>query len=160
MVKHILAFCLLLNFALAYGQNDLLNHKVTLHVKNATLDSVLEMITQQTGVNFSYSNQSIQSERTIAIIAEDKTLTEVLNEISKNLHLQFKVVKDQVVIKAAKENRPKRKSSPSAAMSGMQKPRIAARSNHLGPNITIRDHQQQLWLLFAHIAPRFVRFTI
>ena len=103
MVKHILAFCLLLNFALAYGQNDLLNHKVTLHVKNATLDSVLEMITQQTGVNFSYSNQSIQSERTISIIAEDKPLTEVLNEISEKLHLQFKEVKDQVVIKAAKE---------------------------------------------------------
>ncbi len=102
-LKHILIFSGFLISIWVQGQENILQKKVTIDIQDGSLESVLEIITRQTGIHFSYSSQSIQMEQKLSIQVEEGSLGEVFEKISKALKLEFKVVKNQVVIKPVKE---------------------------------------------------------
>jgi len=60
------------------------------------------MITAQTNINFSYNSKAIPPDQPVTINISNVTLKKTLLEISSDLDLDFKVVKNQVVLKPAK----------------------------------------------------------
>ncbi|MBM3435183.1 MAG: hypothetical protein FJY07_03070 [Bacteroidetes bacterium] len=86
----------------AMGQEALLYKTISLKVTDQPLEKVLEKITGQTGINFSYNSRIITG---INITADLnlKPLGVVLDSILQPHKLEFEVVGDQVVIKKIKQ---------------------------------------------------------
>ena len=76
-----------------------MNKKISLDADNVSLDWVLAEITNQTGINFSYNNKSIQSEKTTTLHVRDQSLQQVLNGLSSDYKLEYKIVKEQIILK-------------------------------------------------------------
>ncbi|MEZ5082727.1 MAG: TonB-dependent receptor [Bacteroidales bacterium] len=98
-MKHILLLLLILQFYHVFSQDTLLNKKISLDADNVSLDWVLAEITNQTGINFSYNNKSIQSEKTTTLHVRDQSLQQVLNGLSSAYKLEYKIVKEQIILK-------------------------------------------------------------
>jgi TonB-linked SusC/RagA family outer membrane protein len=79
--------------------------KVSLSLKNASLVRVLSSIKQQTGYNFLYNLDMLNSSKPIDIDVKNEQLTDVLEKCFKDQPLTFLIEEKTVVIKAkAKEN--------------------------------------------------------
>lgn len=73
--------------------------KVSLNVKDAPLNEVLNSISQQSGYNFLYNAVMIQSAKPVSISVADKPFKEVLDECFKDQPLTFVINGNTVVIK-------------------------------------------------------------
>ena len=102
-LKHILLLLLILKFVLVFSQDTLLNKQISLDVEYVSLDHVLTEITKQSGVNFSYYNKSIQSDRTLSLNIKNESLKQVLDKITSDLKLEYKVVKQQIILKPSRK---------------------------------------------------------
>lgn len=63
------------------AQETVLDRKVTLHMRNARIDEVIESIMMQTGVMFIYRDDGVDSDRTVDVDVKDTPLRKVLSEI-------------------------------------------------------------------------------
>ncbi|WP_345948670.1 TonB-dependent receptor [Mucilaginibacter sp. PAMB04274] len=73
--------------------------KVSLSVKNAPLDEVLNNISRQTGYNFIYNAITIKDSRLVNLSVKDRNLTEALELCFRNQPLTFVINQNTVVIK-------------------------------------------------------------
>ena len=76
-----------------------LDREVTLNVKEKKLEYVLNKIEEQTKVMFVFSPKLIQSNRLVTISKSKEKLSAVLNELGSNLHLEYEVAGDKVLLK-------------------------------------------------------------
>ena len=82
------------------GHNqDVLDREVTLNIKEKKLEYVLNKIEEQTKITFVFSPKLIQSSRLVTISKSKEKLSVVLNELSGELHLDYEVVGDKVILK-------------------------------------------------------------
>ncbi len=72
---------------------------VTVSFSDASIDEVFESLNQKTGFNFLYNDKKISRIDGISIKAEDKTLEEVLKELSVAGELQFRRVNSTISVK-------------------------------------------------------------
>src|ERR1700761_8800025 len=86
-------FTLLQVSAATYAQN------VSLSVKNAQLDEVLDKLGKQTGYNFLYNSSLLKTGKTVSIEAKDQQLNTVLEECFKNQPFTYVINGKTVVIK-------------------------------------------------------------
>ncbi len=91
-----LIILLLLNFHLS-AQNNL-QTKITINAKNEPLSEVLNEISIQAQVNFSYNNKEINTDKKISLVARNQTVENVLNILTNDLNLEYKVVEKQIGI--------------------------------------------------------------
>lgn len=92
---------LLLFFQLSYSRGasaqKVLDQKVSIQVKNKTLEKVLDILQQKTSVNFIYSSRvSLTSKTTIA--AQDEKLGELLHKILSPESLDYILIGSSIVI--------------------------------------------------------------
>jgi hypothetical protein len=80
------------------AQTELQNKKVTIRKSKATVETILEKMTAQTGVNFSYSSRSINVEEKISFYVRRVTLEEALIELAKKIPVEYAWVENQVVL--------------------------------------------------------------
>ncbi|MES2616790.1 MAG: secretin and TonB N-terminal domain-containing protein [Bacteroidota bacterium] len=88
--------------ALAQNTTPILDRKVTIKITNQPLGKVLNIISETAGFNFSYSNSVVKVNKLVSIMAENKTVREILDQlfngdigyqqIGNHLVLQKKVV--------------------------------------------------------------------
>lgn len=95
-----MAFFLMLLFHLhlcvfAYAQNS----KVSLKMKNASLETVISELRKQTGVRFFYSQDKVEKVGNLSVNVRDEVLNTVLDELLRNTSLTFTLLDDVVVIK-------------------------------------------------------------
>ena len=87
------------------GQGNPLEIKVSIQLKNKTIEDIIKELHEISGVNFSYSTNYFPTDkRSVEII--DKTIKEALSITFANTHLSFKIVGNQIVIfpKSNKKN--------------------------------------------------------
>lgn len=96
----ILLTILLLTFSLLGQQQDgsVFERRITLNQQNQTLDLILEQISWQANVFFSYDAAILDAERKLSIYAEDKSLFTVLQEIFGNNLYSFSELENQIII--------------------------------------------------------------
>ncbi|MEA3478600.1 MAG: carboxypeptidase-like regulatory domain-containing protein, partial [Bacteroidota bacterium] len=101
-IKYIFVF-FLLSFVFTIHAQDL-NKSITLHVENQPLKEVLNRISAQSGVHFSYSTQLIDTEINITYKAVDKPIREVLEEVLTPNGIAWKEVEGHVVLRPMRQD--------------------------------------------------------
>ncbi len=79
----------------SYSQNK----KLTLHITNEPIVSVLEKIEEQSKFNFFYKTEDMDLQKRVSFNVEDTTIKEILDLIFKDKDISFTVVKKQIVLK-------------------------------------------------------------
>lgn len=74
------------------------SNKVTLNLKNAKIKDVFNEIEKQTDYLFFFSKDKINSESTVTVVVENKSVVEVLNDIFKGTAIRFAVVQNHIVV--------------------------------------------------------------
>ena len=95
--------CMSFSFAHDTKAQDLLNKKVTIHLKKNEVENVLQKIEKLAGINFMYSPELIESKRKVSIDAESKPLSEVLTDFLSPLSINYEVSGQQILLKRKNE---------------------------------------------------------
>lgn len=95
----LLAILLLSETSKAQQQNgSVFENRVTLNLKNQSINSILDQITWQAGVFFSYDATILNSNNKYSIEASDKSLYTVLNQLFNPEEFKFLELENQVII--------------------------------------------------------------
>ena len=94
--KFLLVF--LLNVFLFFGVQAQ-THRVTLNVKETSLEQVIKELEKQTGLQFFYSQDKIEKITGLSLQAKQEDFKTILDRLLKNTVLTFTVMDDVVVIK-------------------------------------------------------------
>jgi TonB-linked SusC/RagA family outer membrane protein len=79
---------------------EILERKVSIHVDNKEIRSILAEIERQVSVTFTYRSGVIEASKKISLNAEDKKLREVLKELF-NGTIEAVVIKDEILLRRA-----------------------------------------------------------
>ncbi|EHQ29081.1 TonB-dependent receptor [Mucilaginibacter paludis] len=66
------------------------NVKISINVKSASLDKVLQDLQQQSGFNLMYNVHAIGAKKTVSIAGENQSLQAVLESLFKNTNIEFR----------------------------------------------------------------------
>ena len=81
-------FCVLQSFAIGtFSQNQ----RLSISQKNISVESVMQLIEDQTDYYFMYSALTIDVKRTINLEATNKLVPEILDDIFKNTDVSYKI---------------------------------------------------------------------
>lgn len=89
----------ILGSVLLYSQENILQTRVNLNLEKATFEEALKMITEKSGVHFSYNARHVRGDKRISLIAGTETLEAILDKICLEFDLEYTVVRNQIVIK-------------------------------------------------------------
>nr|WP_297085947.1 STN and carboxypeptidase regulatory-like domain-containing protein [uncultured Draconibacterium sp.] len=99
---------LLLSFNLKGQQQDgsIFERRISLYQNNQSLDFILEQISWQANVFFSYDATIIDTNKKVSLSVEDKSLYNVLNNLLDTTHYEFNELQNQIIItrKTPKKN--------------------------------------------------------
>lgn len=87
------------------AQQSFLSKKITVHAKDKPVRDILESISDQSGIHFSYNSSAVNDEDLISFEVENKTLAETLDRLSEQLGIEWKLIESQVVLKKAKKKK-------------------------------------------------------
>ena len=83
----------------AFGMGRAQNVKVSLDMRNVTLEQVLKELKAQTGMRFFYSVEKARQEQKDAVQLTDATLDAALQQILEGTPMTFEIQRDVIVIK-------------------------------------------------------------
>jgi hypothetical protein len=95
---------LLLSGRCVFGQD--LNKRLSLDIHNEQITAVIERISAQTGIRFSYSQSLEPMQKKINLQVHDKTLKEIFELVFRQHGIDYLVVEGQVVLKFKPIERP------------------------------------------------------
>lgn len=93
----LVTLCFFMGSTLLYAQEE---KRVTLQVKNATMEEVLSTIKEQTGLKFVYSDEDMQSVGSITLSVKNVTVKEAIDRCLKGTALTASVRDNTIVISA------------------------------------------------------------
>jgi hypothetical protein len=105
MLKKIICFAFAFNVILTFSQESILQKRISINIQNAGIEEILNVISEKSSVNFSYSSRSIASEKKISLIFNNETIETILKKISQEYDLEYSVVRSQIVLKKVKQRR-------------------------------------------------------
>ena len=73
--------------------------KVSLNVKNAAMEQVLDLIGKQSGYNFLYNAKMLRTARPVSLVVRDASLAEVLDKCFADQPLTFVINENTVVVR-------------------------------------------------------------
>lgn len=88
---------LFLSFS-GFTQNSL-QKKITINAKNQSLKNVLNDITAQSDLLFSYNNQLIDENQKITIVARNQPAINIVKQLSIELNLEYSIIEKQIILK-------------------------------------------------------------
>jgi hypothetical protein len=77
---------------------------ITIDARDLALTDVLEVISQKSGIPFSYNPKRIAANQKISIEAVNKTLGFILNELAERFGLSYTFMEDQIILKPDKKS--------------------------------------------------------
>ncbi len=92
--------------AAVYAQQS----KVSVELKNVTLEKVFQELERQTGCNFLYNHREVIIHRNVSVQAENQKLKTVLEDLLPRLGLSYSFDDNLVIIKVASGQEPEKKS--------------------------------------------------
>ncbi len=87
------------------GAGQVLDKRLTLEVKDATLESILEKIEDQVGVKFVYNPSFFNLQEKISIVRQDASLKDVLNELFEARHIEYQIYEKELAITLRKSKK-------------------------------------------------------
>ncbi|HEY8401817.1 MAG TPA: STN domain-containing protein [Cytophagaceae bacterium] len=102
---------LCLNFSV-FSQSGVLDKKVTVSYKEATVKEILNDINKKYAVNFSYADNKIPVNKKVSLELQDVSLNEVLSKIFAGTDITYKVVGKQIVLTQSASKKSTGKSKP------------------------------------------------
>jgi hypothetical protein len=100
-MKNLLIVILIAIVMPSFAQQELLQKKVSLSLKNQTLEQAIEELKKSTGFNFSYSSNFLPFQK-LSIEIKEKSLEETLNKLFEGTNLSYQVMGNQIVISRKK----------------------------------------------------------
>ncbi len=97
-----MAVLLLMPVFSAFSQDTLPDISISLNVADKPLKEVLNLISEKSGIAFSYNTKKISGDKKITYQAENARLNKILDDIGKITGYQFTYVEEQIVIKPRK----------------------------------------------------------
>jgi len=85
------------------------SQRVSISVKNASLETVFREIKKQTGYQFLYNNQMLDGAKKVSIQLKDASLDEALRTCFKDQPFTYEIV-DKTIVIARREERPTKQS--------------------------------------------------
>ncbi|SHG02617.1 TonB-linked outer membrane protein, SusC/RagA family [Salegentibacter echinorum] len=85
------------------------NKKITLDLKNATIEEVFQSIEERSEFSFLYNQSKIDINRKVSLNVHKKTISDILDSLFSSTDIYFKVKKKQIILKKGK---PKEKIMP------------------------------------------------
>ena len=80
------------------GQSAQMDRRLSLSYDDAPLGEVLEGISASAGVSFSYSSNKIPLDEKVRLNVEQETLKNILEEVLKDVPVEYKVYDDKIVL--------------------------------------------------------------
>ncbi len=88
-----------------------LQQKININVVDKPLKEVLDEISSKAQVLFSYSNEQVDDNRIVSIVARNMELKLVLNKLFRDLNIEYIIVEKQIVLKSKTSTGEKSKKS-------------------------------------------------
>ena len=104
--RHFALTCLLIAITYilsAQNTGDILDKRISLEAHNLPIKEVLKIISTQTGIDFSYSDDLVLLPKKVTIIASEKPLKAVLDQLLSGYSIQYKAIGNQVVFQTQKD---------------------------------------------------------
>ncbi len=96
-----LCIALLLIAAKIHGQNnDTIS--ITIQVSNIALNEAMKLITDQSGLSFSYNTKNIETDKKLSLSLTNATIKQVLGQLEEQTGYRFTLVERQIIIKPPK----------------------------------------------------------
>jgi len=74
------------------------NVRLTLDLNDVTLSKALSVIGKKSDLRFLYSNDLVPVNKLVAVRASDKPLEDILNDLLADMHLQYRILENDVVV--------------------------------------------------------------
>jgi len=87
------------------AQDDVLNQRISLEFQEGMLKDILKEISRQTTIEFTYNSKTVNDNQLQGISVRNESLKTVLDSLSENSGIQYKVVKGQIVLKPSKKKK-------------------------------------------------------
>jgi hypothetical protein len=107
--KYILIFLFLLSGFHTLCQNNTLSQKVNISKQELTVDELIKEIHNQTGINFSYNNQTIDVNHKLIIAEKEYTVKQLLTKLSRETNIDYTLVEKQIILKKRKKKQSEEK---------------------------------------------------
>ncbi|MCC9138849.1 SusC/RagA family TonB-linked outer membrane protein [Pontibacter silvestris] len=102
-LKFLLLLTVLLgSVAVLHAQAHDLQQKVSLDYRNASTETVIKELNRQTAVSFTYDKAALEDVKIIEIKFKGAPLNDVLRFLSDNVHLEFIILSNTIVVHTAK----------------------------------------------------------
>jgi hypothetical protein len=108
---------LLFSVTAAFGQEPLLEKTISIPRQNATLYEALNLISQKADCFFIYDSETVESDKSVKLYANDQPLKKVLDNMLSNPGLEYKVIGKHILIcKTKKDAHPVNKIPPAISV--------------------------------------------
>lgn len=108
-IMKITVILLLIGFFQATAVTYAQEHRISVAVENGTFYDVVSQIEKQSEFMFFYKSEEIDNNQRINLKADNKLVSEILNEITKNNNLFYKIVDKHIIITKATVSNQKNK---------------------------------------------------
>ena len=99
----ILFLCLFTTSVISLAQNKDLNQKITISLKEISLERALDSIAQKTNTYFTYDARILQNKALVNIEASEAILNDLLKQIISDTTLNFQLINKQIIIFPTKQ---------------------------------------------------------
>ncbi|MEQ8554777.1 MAG: TonB-dependent receptor [Cyclobacteriaceae bacterium] len=119
---------------ISYAQTSLPETVITIREKEKTVEELLQIIESKSGISFAYSSNNLPKDLKISIDAEQKSISEILDEVLLGLDLKYQWIEQKVVLtKSGKE-----KNVSKYTISGYVRDRVNG-ENLIGATVQIKN---------------------
>ena len=123
--------------------------RITLDYAEISVGELLEEISRQSGIHFSYSTQSIDPTKKIAFQVDGLSLNQTLDQLAEIIPLEYSLVENQIVL-----HRPEVFHTISGYVSDRQSGESLIGASVFVEGTTQGNHYQCFWILFSAPARR------
>ncbi len=94
----IIVFILILYTSINYGQNLLLEKKITISIIDKSLIEAINMVSEASSINFSYNADLIPKKVLVRCKFESEKVSDVLTLLLKRYNIGYKEVRNQIIL--------------------------------------------------------------
>ncbi|MCJ8164052.1 SusC/RagA family TonB-linked outer membrane protein [Pontibacter sp. E15-1] len=120
---------------------DMQNAKVTLLLKEGSLQDFIKSVENQTPFRFTFDEKEVSGKKVLSVNARNEPLSKVLDRVGSETGLEFKLINNNIHIRLAKASKPSSFSVPAARLSAQTQAPVTGRvtgSNGIGlPGVSI-----------------------
>ncbi len=105
----------------AYGQHsDVLSRNITLSTQKVRLDTLLQTITRQTGIRFSYNSKRLNTAYKLTLIKRQLTVREALEQLKNKTNVLYALIETHIILNIDKSTI--QKSPPAKPLARLTQP--------------------------------------